>query len=64
MGRLGRGRDSGLIRDLYTIRRPLVWHPNLVSYALLKDHSHDNSERSSCNDSERPDDEFEMSIDG
>ena len=49
--------------NLCTIRKPLVWHPDLVPSALLKDHYADNSERSSCNDSERPDDDSEMSVD-
>ena len=55
MGRLGRGRDPNAIVDLCTIRKPLVWHPDLVPSALLRgdrDESDDDPERSSCDDSE------------
>ena len=62
MGLLVRYWDQDRDWNLCTIRKPLVWHPDLVPSVLLKDHSNDNSEFSSCNDSRRPDDDAEMSI--
>ena len=62
MGQLVWELDPSTIMDLCTIRRPLVWHPDLVPSALLKDdldESDDDSEHS--NDSEWSDDNSEMS---
>ena len=48
--------------DLCTIRRPLFWHPDLIPSALRNDHSDNDSERSSCDDPPRPDDDSGTSI--
>ena len=52
-----------MTRTLCRIRKPFIWHSDLVPFALLKVHSDDNSEHLSCNDSKTPDDDTEMSID-
>ena len=57
MGRLDWGQDDRFITGLCTIRKPLVWHPDLVPSTLLKDHPDNGSERSSYDDSKRLDDD-------
>ena len=61
MDQLVSGLDHNAIVGLCTIRRPLVWHPDLVLSALLKGHSDNDSECSSCDGSKGPDDGSEMS---
>ena len=63
MDQLVSGLDPNVIVGLCTIRKSLVWHPDLVLSALLKDHSDNDSECSSCDGSKGPDDGSEMSAD-